>query len=74
MTSIPEPTPPTNVRVRLDDGTVIPCELAYEGPVDGVHRWLCVAPVAVPAGPVAVLCDVLPARTSIAVQFVKGLS
>ena len=64
------PEPPTNVRVQLPGGEIVPCELAYEGITDGVHTWVAVTPVVATPGPgVHLLCDVLPAKTSIAIQF-----
>lgn len=60
-----EPTPPTNVRAVLADGSIVPLELTYTGWDGQCHRWKAVR---TPAWqPVQILCDALPVRTSIEV-------
>lgn len=63
------PPAPQNVRVELDDGQVIPCELAYEGVAEGVHRWVATAPVALRGRGWTLHIDALPAHTSVGVSF-----
>jgi hypothetical protein len=62
------PVPPENVRVQLADGTAVPCELSYGGLRDGLHTWTAAVPVQVAGGRFTVLCDRLPARTTIMVR------
>jgi hypothetical protein len=40
-----DPKPPSNVRIRYPDGTVIPVsELAYRGTIGRIHVWQIVEP------------------------------
>jgi hypothetical protein len=61
-----EPTPPTNVRAVLRDGTEIPLDCRYVGLVDGKHRWEAV--YSLPDLPESVLMDELPAHTVVAIR------
>lgn len=57
---------PENVRVELRDGRIIPCELVYEGLVEGAHRWVAVTPVDVDQ----IKClhaDTIPAHTAVVI-------
>lgn len=67
--SQPQPIPPTNVRIQLDEDRVIPVECVYRGRnADGFHIWEAVAPVAVTDTPMAyLLVEHLPAATSIVI-------
>jgi len=63
---------PTNVRVRLIDGSVHPVELAYAGlDEDGCHLWAQIRPDPFPfsefSGAGAILCDKLPAKCAISI-------
>lgn len=59
-----DPAIPVGVRVRLDDGSEVPCECVYDGYRDGMHVWT--ATLTVPAQRVvALLADELPAKTTI---------
>jgi hypothetical protein len=60
------PEAPENVRVELRDGRTVPCELAYEGWVDGAHRWVAVTPVDLDQI-VALRADVIPGHTAIVI-------
>jgi hypothetical protein len=56
---------PTNVRVVKSDGTVIPCELAYQGINDqGCHEWSIATEVNLREGD-KLLVEMLPGHTSI---------
>lgn len=61
-----DPEPPQNVKVELRDGTLIPCEMVYDGWRNGSHVWVAVAPILVePKQVVSIHADMLPAHTSI---------
>lgn len=63
---------PTNVRVRLLDGSVYPVDLILDGlDEDGCHRWRQVRPGPFPlsqfGGPRSIMVDELPDKTSIVI-------
>lgn len=62
MTTLP--AAPENVRVQLDDGTEIPCELVYSGLEDGQHVWTAVTPLPTDRI-VRIHAGVLPGHTTI---------
>lgn len=64
-----EPQPPENVRVTLDDDTVIPVDCIYVRRRGGVHYWAAVAPIRLRGRIAQIDIDVLPARTQVKVRF-----
>jgi hypothetical protein len=62
MKTLPEP--PSNVRLKFRDGSVVPVECRYDGYKDGCHIWVVTAQ-ADPARLTMLQCDRLPAHTSI---------
>ena len=42
---LPDPVPPTNVRLQFENGDEIPLECVYVGIKDDVHMWEAVIPV-----------------------------
>lgn len=67
--SLDEPTAPENVRVELEDGTIVPVELRYVGRADdGYHQWLAVTPIMGMSPDMQLLADMIPGNTSIAIQ------
>lgn len=65
-----QPVPPRNVRLQLRDGRVIPVECRYLGvDEDGVHVWTpTIERIDVTPGLAAVLIEMLPARTTVALR------
>lgn len=62
--SYPEPLPPENVRIVLEDGSEVSADCVFVGIEDGVAVWELI--VHVNAGRVAqIKVDVLPAKTAI---------
>lgn len=59
------PARPEGVRITRPDGTVIPCELAYQGRDGGVHMWEVMT--AFRPGVDQLHIDVMPVRSGIAV-------
>lgn len=39
-----EPQPPTDVQVKLKDGSWLPLRVKYRGLYDGFHDWLALIP------------------------------
>lgn len=64
-----EPRPPENVRVTLDDNTVIPVDCIYTGRRGGVYYWAAVAPIRLRGHIAHIDIDVLPGRTQVEVRF-----
>lgn len=63
------PTPPTNVRAVLADGSTLSLECTYAGSRDG-HEWVAKVP---PGTTVAkVLMDTLPAHTRVRIAVDHG--
>lgn len=70
----PNPPAPRNVRIVRLDGSVIPCELVYEGRNRGddgkkMDEWAAVTRVAMGFGD-RLLADAIPPRCSIRVEVV----
>jgi hypothetical protein len=67
-----QPDPPLNVRVLLNDGTAIPCEVVYEGlDAEGAHQWIAQVPIDPETQwPERVQMDRLPARTGVRLEFI----
>lgn len=66
------PEAPQGVVLRYPDGSIVPCELTYEGVDDeGLHAWVVVnARWTTPAA--QLMCSVLPGRTRIRIEMTDG--
>lgn len=68
-----EPVPPTNVRIVLANGDVVPVECEYVGlQPNGQHLWNAVIPYIwvgnMAAEAFDVACDMVPAKTDIGLR------
>lgn len=70
-----EPRPPENVRIIMLDGSVTPVQFVYEGwdAEERLHIWVAVDGTPEVVAGMHVMCDSLPARTSLIMPIGPGV-